>query len=104
MLVSLARKDFFNRRTRTMKEFIAYLIKNLVLQPDAVDVQVKEGETGTLVEIRVAPEDVARIVGREGRTIRALRTLGTNVGARFGRKVTLEIMNERIPAEKPATV
>jgi predicted RNA-binding protein YlqC (UPF0109 family) len=52
-----------------MKDFIGYLIKNLVDQPDAVDIQVSEGEQGIKVEIRVSPEDVAKIVGRQGRTI-----------------------------------
>ena len=75
-----------------MKEFIAYLIKNLVDQPDAVDVQIIEGQQGTLVEVRVSPEDVAKIVGRGGRTIKALRTIAMIVGARFGRRVRLDLI------------
>lgn len=75
-----------------MKEFVAYLIKNLVDAPDAVDVQIVDGEQGTMVEVRVAPEDVAKVVGRQGRTIKALRTLAMTVGARFGRRVRLELI------------
>ena len=75
-----------------MKEFIAYLIKNLVDQPDAVDVQIIEGQQGTLVEVRVSAEDVAKIVGRGGRTIKALRTIAMIVGARFGRRVRLDLI------------
>ncbi len=75
-----------------MKEFIAYLIKNLVDKPDAVDVQIIEGQQGTLVEVRVSPEDVAKIVGRGGRTIKALRTIAMIVGARFGRRVRLDLI------------
>lgn len=75
-----------------MKEFIAYLIKNLVDQPDAVDVQIIEGQQGTLVEVRVSSEDVAKIVGRGGRTIKALRTIAMIVGARFGRRVRLDLI------------
>lgn len=75
-----------------MKEFIAYLIKNLVDQPNAVDVQIFDGDQGTMVEVRVSAEDVAKIVGRQGRTIKALRTIAMTVGARFGRRVRLELI------------
>jgi uncharacterized protein len=76
-----------------MKDFFAYLIKNLVDQPDAVDINVLEGQQGTIVEVRVSPTDVAKVVGRQGRTIKALRTLAMTVGARFGRRVRLELLN-----------
>lgn len=75
-----------------MKEFVAYLIKNLVDQPDGVDVQILEGEQGTIIEIRVSPTDIAKVVGRQGRTIKALRTIAMTVGARFGRRVRLEVL------------
>ena len=75
-----------------MKEFIAYLIKNLVDQPNAVEVQIIDGEQGTMVEVRVSQEDIAKIVGRQGRTIKALRTIAMTVGARFGRRVRLELI------------
>ncbi|MBI2743673.1 MAG: KH domain-containing protein [Chlamydiales bacterium] len=76
-----------------MKEFIAYLIKNLVDKPEAVDVKVIDSEEGTLVEIRVSPEDVAKVVGRQGRTIKSLRTIAMTVGARFGRRVRLDVLD-----------
>ncbi|MBS0630031.1 MAG: KH domain-containing protein [Verrucomicrobia bacterium] len=74
-----------------MKEFFDYIVKNLVDQPDAVDIQIVEGEKGTLIEVRVAPEDVAKVVGRKGRIINSLRTLAITVGARFGQRVRLEL-------------
>jgi hypothetical protein len=76
-----------------MKEFIAYLIKNLVDQPEAVDVRVVDGEQGTIVEIRVSQGDIAKVVGRQGRTIKSLRTIAMTVGARFGRRVRLEVVH-----------
>ncbi len=76
-----------------MKEFIAYLIKNLVDKPEAVDVKVLDNQEGTIVEIRVAPEDVAKVVGRQGRTIKSLRTIAMTVGARFGRRVRLDVLD-----------
>ena len=74
-----------------MKEFIAYLIKNLVDLPDAVDINVVDGEQGIMVEIKVSPQDVGKVVGRQGRTIKALRTIAMTVGARVGRRVRLEV-------------
>jgi hypothetical protein len=76
-----------------MKDFIAYLIKNLVDQPTSVDVQIFDGQQGTIVEIRVSNEDVAKVVGRQGRTIKALRTIAMTVGARFGRRVRVELIH-----------
>ena len=75
-----------------MKEFIAYLIKNMVDQPESVDIEVKEDETGAVVAVRVAQGDLAKVVGRQGRTIKSLRTIAMTVGARFGRRVRLELI------------
>lgn len=76
-----------------MKEFIAYLIKNLVELPADVQVEVIDKEQGVIVEVRVSSQDIARVVGKQGRTINALRTIAMTVGARFGRKVRLELVN-----------
>lgn len=77
----------------TMKDFIAYLIKNLVDKPDAVEVQIFDGQQGTIVEVKVSPEDISKVVGRQGRTIKSLRTIAMTVGARFGRRVRLELVH-----------
>jgi predicted RNA-binding protein YlqC (UPF0109 family) len=76
-----------------MKEFVAYLIKNLVDQPDAVEVQIYDGGQGTIVEVKVSAEDVVNVVGRQGRTIKSLRTIAMTVGARFGRRVRVELIH-----------
>ena len=76
-----------------MKEFFDYIVKNLVDQPDEVDIQIVEGDNGTLIEVRVSPDDVAKVVGRKGRIINSLRTIAMTVGARFGRRVRLELIN-----------
>ncbi len=75
-----------------MEEFVAYLVKNMVNQPDLVNVRSMEGQGGTLIEIRVAPEDVGKVVGRKGNVIRSLRTLAMIIGARLGRRIHLEII------------
>ena len=75
-----------------MKEFIAYLVKNLVDTPDAVDVRCFEGERGVTIEVRVDPKDIGQVVGRKGTTINALRTVVTTVCARLGQRVRLELI------------
>lgn len=75
-----------------MNEFIAYLIKNLVDKPEAVQVQMVENPDGTVVEIRVSNEDIAKVVGRHGKTIKSLRTIVMSIGARFGKRVHLELV------------
>jgi hypothetical protein len=75
-----------------MKEFVEYLVKNLVDNPAEVSVHCIEGEGGVSVEIRVAREDIAKIIGRQGRTIKALRTVVTGACARLGFHVRIEIL------------
>lgn len=76
-----------------MKDFVAYLVKNLVDQPTDVNVDIYDGDRSTVVEVRVAPEDVAKLVGRQGRTIKAIRTIAMTVGARFNRRVRVEVVH-----------
>ena len=76
-----------------MNEFIAYLIKNLVDKPEAVEVQVVDDQQGTTIEVKVSDEDIAKVVGRHGKTIKSLRTIAMTIGARFGRRVRLELVH-----------
>lgn len=76
-----------------MKEFVAYLVKNLVDEPTDVNVDIYDGDQSTVVEIRVSPKDIAKVVGRQGRTIKALRTIAMTVGARFNRRVKVEVVH-----------
>lgn len=75
-----------------MEEFIAYLVKNMVNAPDLVDVRAIDSAHGLLVEIRVAEQDIGKVVGRKGNVIRSLRTLAMTIGARFGKRVQVEIV------------
>lgn len=75
-----------------MKEFVEYIVKNLVDHPENVDVRCYDGEKGVLVELRVGSGDVGKLVGRKGMTIKALRTIVMTACARFGRRVRLEII------------
>ena len=75
-----------------MKELLLYMAKSLVDNPDKVEVNEIEGETTTL-ELRVAPEDMGKLIGRQGRIAREIRTLVKSVAQRTGQKVTVEIVD-----------
>ena len=75
-----------------MKEFIEYIVKNLVDDPHNVDVRCDQGEKGITVEIRVGQSDIGKVVGRKGVTINALRTIAMTACARLGHKVRVELV------------
>jgi hypothetical protein len=73
-------------------DLVEYIVKSLADKPDAVHLSEIEGETSIMLELRVASEDMGRMIGREGRTINAMRSLARVLGAKMGKKVTLEIL------------
>lgn len=75
-----------------MNEFIAYIIKNLVDNPEAVQVQVVDDSLDLVVSVQVSKEDVAKVIGRQGRIIKSLRTIALIIGARLGRRIRLELV------------
>lgn len=75
-----------------MKELLLYLAKNLVENPDDVSVTEVPGET-TVLELRVAPEDMGKVIGRQGRIAREIRTIVKSVAQRNGQKVSVEIVD-----------
>jgi uncharacterized protein len=75
-----------------MKELIEYVAKALVDNPSEVQVTEIEGATSVILELRVAQEDMGRIIGRSGRVANAMRTLLRVMAAKQGKRVTLEIV------------
>ena len=75
-----------------MKELLLYVAKSLVEHPDAVTVTEIDGETITL-ELRVAPEDMGKVIGRQGRIAKEIRTVVKSVAQRAGKKVKVEIVD-----------
>jgi predicted RNA-binding protein YlqC (UPF0109 family) len=78
-----------------MKELVQYLAKSLVNNPDAVEVKETEGETASVLELKVAKEDLGRIIGKQGRTAKSIRTILNAAASRNNRKVVLEIVEEK---------
>lgn len=75
-----------------MKELVEYIAKSLVDDPSQVQVTEIEGSTSVILELRVAPDDMGRVIGRNGRVANAMRTLLKVQAAKQGKRVTLEIV------------
>jgi uncharacterized protein len=75
-----------------MKNLVASIAKALVDHPEQVQVNVVEGEMVTLLELRVHPEDLGKVIGRQGRTAESIRTILGAVGMKLKRRFTLEIL------------
>jgi predicted RNA-binding protein YlqC (UPF0109 family) len=75
-----------------MEDFVAYIIKNLVSKPEDVIVSSSDEEEQICIEIRVAAEDVGKVIGRRGNTINALRTIVRTVATRLGRRAQVELI------------
>ena len=76
-----------------MAELLAHLARQLVDDPDAVEVEEVRQEGATVLQLRVAKDDVGKVIGRQGRIARALRAIVRASGARSHRRVVLEIMD-----------
>lgn len=75
-----------------MKESVEMIVKALVDEVEAVDVRAIDREGATLIEVRVAPGDMGKIIGRQGRTIRALRSLAYAVSVKQRHRYSLELV------------
>ena len=75
-----------------MEELVEYLARGLVDQPDEVRVVRSEREGNVVLELHVAPDDVGKVIGRQGRIARALRTIVRASGARSNERALLEIV------------
>ena len=77
-----------------MKELVTFLAKQLVNNPDSVEVRETQGETASILELKVAKEDIGRVIGKQGRTAKSIRTILNAAASRTNRKVILEIIEE----------
>ena len=75
-----------------MKELVEVLAKALVDNPQAVEVRELEGEKSVVLERKVAPEDMGKVIGKQGRIARAIRTVVKAAAARDGKRVVVEIL------------
>ena len=78
-----------------MKELVQFLAKSLVNHPEAVEVKETQRETASVLELKVAKEDLGRIIGKQGRTAKSIRTILNAAASRSNRRVVLEIIEEK---------
>ena len=76
-----------------MKELLLYMAKSLVDNPDAVTVVETSDEEGKVLELHVAEGDMGKVIGRQGRISKEIRTIIKTVAQRTGEKVTVEIVD-----------
>jgi len=75
-----------------MKELVEAIAKALVDKPDSVQVRAVEGEQVTVLELRVDPTDLGKVIGRQGRTAKSIRTILGAAGMKLKKRLTLEIL------------
>ncbi|MBI3995447.1 MAG: KH domain-containing protein [Nitrospirae bacterium] len=75
-----------------MKDLIEHIARSLVDKPEAVSVRETEGEKTTIIELRVAQEDLGKVIGKQGRTARSMRTILNAAGTKLGKRCVLEIL------------
>ncbi len=74
------------------KDFLEFIVKNLVDNPDSVEVERKVDEMGVLLALKVHPDDMGQIIGKEGSTARAIRNLVRIIGLKHKARVNLKII------------
>lgn len=75
-----------------MKDYVEYIVKSLVDHPDDVEVREIEGQRTTVYELRVAPADLGKVIGKAGQTAKSIRTILAAASARQGKRSVLEII------------
>lgn len=77
---------------KEIKELVEFIAKSLVDEPDQVRVTEVEGEKITIIELRVAPGDLGKVIGKQGRTARSIRTLLNATATKLRKRAVLEIL------------
>ncbi len=80
-------------REHSAKDLLLYIARSLVENPDAVSVTEVEGAQELTLELRVAPEDMGKVIGRQGRIAKEIRTLVRSCAQRMGQKVSVDIVD-----------
>ena len=75
-----------------MRALVEQIAKSLVDEPEKVSVQAVDGEQVTVLELRVSPDDIGKVIGKQGRTARSIRTILGAAGMKLHKRYTLEIL------------
>lgn len=77
-----------------MKELVEFIVKSLVENPDSVEISETQGETVTIIEVRVAETDMGKVIGKEGRIANAIRTVAKAAGGKEQKRVNVEFISK----------
>ena len=75
------------------KDLVVYIAKSLVDDPDGVVVNIIEGEKSTILELKVSPDDIGKVIGKHGRIAKAIRTILSASETKTGKRIVLEILD-----------
>jgi uncharacterized protein len=75
------------------KDLVEYIAKSLVDDPSGVEVNMIEGEKSTILELKVAESDIGKVIGKQGRIAKAVRTILSAAATKSGKRVVLEILD-----------
>ncbi len=75
-----------------MKELVEYIAKSLVDNPEEVEVKEVEGERSIIIELKVAPDDMGKVIGKQGKIAKSIRTLTRAAATKEGKRVVVEIL------------
>jgi len=75
------------------KDLVEYIVKSLVDSPDDVTVNVVEADKATILELKVATEDIGKVIGKQGRIAKAIRTILSATATKSGKRAVLEILD-----------
>ena len=87
-----------------MKELLAYIVKNLVSEPDAIAITEEIDGDNITFSLRVAPGDMGRVIGRHGRIAKEIRTLMKAAGNRENKRVTVDILDKQLRLKRAKPV
>lgn len=76
-----------------MKELVEYIAKNLVDNPEEVDIRQVDREKTVVLELKVSPPDVGKVIGRGGRTVKAIRTILSAAATRASKRAVLDVLD-----------
>ena len=77
-----------------MKELVELIAKSLVDNPDKVQVSLLDGEQSSIIELKVAPEDVGKVIGKQGRNVQAIRVILGAAGMKLKKRFILELIEK----------
>ena len=78
-----------------MKELVELIAKSLVDNPDKVKVSQLDGEQSSIIELKVAPEDVGKVIGKQGRNVQSIRVILSAAGMKLKKRFILELIEKR---------